>query len=211
VARIDLTLYVILDRAIEDLSPIRDFVSEVIAGGATCLQVRLKDEETRSILRFTRSVLEVAKEADVPVIVNDRADIALAAGAQGVHVGEGDMPVADVRRLVGNHFIVGATARDVASARAAEAAGADYLGVGPMFSTPVKPELVPVGPERIAEVRQEISLPMVAIGGINDMNVALPLRYGAEGVAVISALRQCESPKEAASRLRAAIEKARER
>jgi thiamine-phosphate pyrophosphorylase len=211
VAGIDLTLYVILDKSIEDLIPIERFVSEVIAGGATCLQVRCKEEGTRDILSFTRTVLEIAADANIPVIVNDRVDIALAVGARGVHVGEEDMPVEDVRRICGEELVVGASARDVESARAAQAAGAGYLGVGPMFPSPVKPDVHPVGPERIAEIRKEISLPIVAIGGINDMNVALPLQCGADGVAVISALRQCKSPKEAASRLRAAIEKARKR
>ena len=206
---IDLSLYVIVGRAVEDELPIERFTTEVIEGGATCIQVRCKDETTRSIMEFSRLVLGVACSAGIPVIINDRVDVALATGAQGVHLGEDDMPVATARRICGDAMIIGATVRDVASARAARDAGADYLGVGPVFATGVKPALIPLARGVIAGIRREISLPIVAIGGINDMNAAIPLAEGADGVAVISALRQCESPKEAASQLRSVIDKAK--
>lgn len=206
---IDLSLYVIVDRAVEDELPIEVFTAEVIEGGATCIQVRCKDETTRSVMEFGRLVLGVACSAGIPVIINDRVDVALAAGAQGVHLGEDDMPVAAARRICGDAMIIGATVRDVTSARAARDAGADYLGVGPVFTTGVKPALVPLARGVIAVIRSEISLPIVAIGGINDMNAAIPLAEGADGVAVISALRRSKSPKEAASKLRAAVDKAK--
>lgn len=206
---IDLSLYVIVDRAVEDELPIEVFTAEVIEGGATCIQVRCKGETTRSVMEFGRLVLGVACSAGIAVIINDRVDVALAAGAQGVHLGEDDMPVAAARQICGDAMIIGATVRDVASARAARDAGADYLGVGPVFTTGVKPALVPLARGVIAVIRSEISLPIVAIGGINDMNAAIPLAEGADGVAVISALRRSKSPKEAASKLRAAVDKAK--
>jgi thiamine-phosphate pyrophosphorylase len=211
VASIDLTLYAIIDRSLEEDLPVAEFVSQVIEGGVTCLQVRCKQEPTGSLLAFARRVLEAAAGSGVPVIVNDRVDVALAAGAQGVHLGAEDMPVAEARKICGKALIIGATVRDVASARQALQAGADYLGVGPAFATAVKPHLSPIRPQVISSIHEQISLPIVAIGGINDMNAAIPLEHGADGVAVITALRRSKSPKEAASRLRAAIDKAKKR
>jgi thiamine-phosphate pyrophosphorylase len=211
VRAIDLTLCAILDRDIEERFTIEDFTTEIIAGGATSLQIRLKNETTRSIIEFTRRILAVAAQTGTPVIVNDRVDVALAVGAQGVHVGEADMSVADARRVCGEGMVIGATVRDVMSARAMSQAGADYLGVGPIFGTAVKPHLVPIAPGTMRSIRRGISLPIVAIGGINDRNAATPLEEGADGVAVISALRRFDSPKEAASRLRTAIDQAKKR
>jgi thiamine-phosphate pyrophosphorylase len=211
VASIDLTLYAIVDISVEEVAPIGEFISQVIEGGVTCLQVRCKQASTRRVFDFTRRVLEAADRTGVPVIVNDRIDVALAAGAQGVHLGAEDMPVALARKVCGKDMIIGATVRDVLAGREAQRAGADYLGVGPAFATSIKPDLIPIQPEVISAIHQEISLPIVAIGGINDMNAAIPLEHGADGVAVISALRQSKSPKEAASRLRAAIDKAKKR
>jgi thiamine-phosphate pyrophosphorylase len=211
VPAVDLSLCAILDRDIDCRFSIEDFAAEVVAGGATCLQVRLKNETTLSIIDFTRRILAVAGMTQTPVIVNDRVDVALATGAQGVHLGADDMPVADARRLCGGAIVIGATVRDLASARDAERAGADYLGVGPIFVSPVKPDLTRIAPGTLRSIRSGISLPIVAIGGINETNAATPVKEGADGVAVISALRQCDSPKEAASRLRTAIDTAKKR
>jgi thiamine-phosphate pyrophosphorylase len=211
VRAIDVSLYVIVDRAIEDDIPIDEFAAQVIEGGATCIQLRCKNDPTRTIMELGRRVLGATRPAGVPLIVNDRADVALAIEAEGVHLGQDDMPVSAARRICGDEMIVGVTVRNAEAAKAACDAGADYLGVGPAFATPVKPGLVPIPRGVITEIRRGISLPIVAIGGINDMNAAIPLREGADGVAVISALRQCESPREAASRLRSAIDNAKKR
>jgi thiamine-phosphate pyrophosphorylase len=206
---IDLSLYAILDRSLPRSYSLEDFTRLIIEGGVSSLQVRLKDEATRSIMDFTSRVLRVARSREIPVIVNDRVDVALAAGAAGVHLGNQDMAVRDARRIGGSRLVIGATVRDLESARQAEASGADYLGVGAVFATPVKPELEPIPLDILDRIRQEISLPIVAIGGINQTNAALPIKHGANGVAVISALRQCLDPKEAAARLRAAVEEAK--
>ena len=207
---IDVSLYVILDRGIQDRYPIDDFTEMVICGGATCLQVRLKNESTRGIMDFALHVLRVARTHRVPVIINDRVDVAMAVGADGVHLGSDDMPLEAARRLAGDSMVLGATVRSLESAREAASAGADYLGVGTVFATPVKPDLKPISLDILDSIRHEIRLPIVAIGGINEENAALPLEHGASGVAVISALRKCLDPKEAASRLRAAVDKAKE-
>jgi thiamine-phosphate diphosphorylase len=156
-------------------------------------------------------VLEVCSGTGVSVIVNDRVDVALATGAQGVHLGEEDMPVETARGLVGPGIIIGASVQDVAGARAAAAAGADYLGVGAIFRTPIKPEQEPISLDILREIRHEVKLPIVAIGGIDEKNAALPLEHGADGIAVISALRKCLDPKEGASRLRAAVDNFKKR
>jgi thiamine-phosphate pyrophosphorylase len=211
VSEIDFSLYAILDTEIERRFTVEEFTGQVIDGGATCLQIRCKHDSTRSIMEFARRVMAAAAGTAVPVIVNDRVDVAVALGARGVHVGEEDMPVADAKRICGSTMTVGATVRDVAAARRAVADGADYLGVGPIFETPVKPGLIPIAPGTLRAIRREISLPIVAIGGINEANAAVPLEEGADGIAVISALRRSHSPKEAASRLRRAIDETKKR
>jgi thiamine-phosphate pyrophosphorylase len=209
--RIDVTLCAILDGGVEAILPLEDFTRSIIEGGVTCIQVRCKESATRDVMEFAGRVMRIACRKDVPVIVNDRADIAMALGAQGVHVGETDLPVEDVRRICGAGMVIGVTVRDPESARSAEAHGADYVGVGPFFATPVKPGLRPIPAETVRAIKSEISLPILAIGGINETNAALPVELGASGVAVISALRRCPNPKEVASRLRHAIDQAKKR
>jgi thiamine-phosphate pyrophosphorylase len=209
--KIDVSLYVILDRAIESAVPIEDFTLQVIRSGASCLQVRCKHDEVRSVLSLTARILSVAAPSGIPVIINDRLDIALASGAQGVHLGEDDLPVRLARELGGPGMIVGASAASVEVARQAEADGADYIGVGPVFRSPTKPEAEPVTPGTLAAIRRGISLPIVAIGGITEANLHVPLAEGADGIAVISALRQCPFPGKVAARLKAAIETAKKR
>lgn len=206
---IDLSLCVILDRAFEPEITPEELSAQVVANGATCIQVRLKNDDGRGIRDFAVRVLGVARPAGVPVIVNDRLDVALAVGAEGVHLGEDDLPVADARRLGGPGLIIGASARSVEEALRARDDGADYIGVGPVFETPLKPGVRPVSPEVISAIRRIISLPIVAIGGINEANLHVPLEQGADGIAVISALHQCPSPGIATSRLKQALEQAK--
>lgn len=209
--RIDVSLYVIIDHDVEQLLPVEEFTRQVIEGGATCLQVRSKQGSARSVLELARRVLKGASDSGVPVIVNDRLDLALAARAQGVHLGEDDLPVVEARRIAGSSLLIGASASSLAAALKAAADGADYLGVGAVFPTPTKPEAVTIAPGLIAEIRRRISLPIVAIGGINESNLKIPLGQGADGIAIISALRQCPSPGEVTARLKQAIAEAKTR
>jgi len=208
---VDVSLCVILDRDLERDLPLEEFVRQVVEAGATCLQVRLKNEDARGVMDFTAAVVRLARPRSVPVIVNDRLDVAMAAGADGVHLGETDLPVADARRIAGPGLIVGASAATADVARRAAAQGADYVGIGPVFPSPTKPDVEPVGWEALSGARRIISLPIVAIGGINHTNLHIPLEYGADGIAVISALRQCPSPGEAMSRLKRAFDQAKKR
>lgn len=208
---IDLTLVAILDRAFEPGLTPEELAAQVIEGGATCIQVRLKHEGGRSVRDFVSRVISVARPAGVPVIVNDRLDVALAVGAEGVHLGEEDLPVADARRIGGAGLVIGSSAASVDQAMLGRDQGADYLGVGPVFATPLKPGVSPVGRDLIPAIRRIISLPIVAIGGIDDSNLHIPLAQGADGIAVISALHQCPSPGMSASRLKQALDKVKKR
>jgi thiamine-phosphate pyrophosphorylase len=206
---IDVSLYAILDHNIEKHLPAEEFTRRVVDGGVTCLQVRCKGRSTRAFMDFARQVMSGAGSSGVPVIINDRVDIALALGAGGVHLGADDMPLADARRLAGGALIVGATANTLEAARRASDAGADYLGVGAVFPSSTKPDRRPISLDILRAIAVEINLPIVAIGGIDEANTAVPIAHGADGVAVISALRQCLDPKEAAIRLREAVRKAK--
>jgi len=224
-AGIDLSLCAIVDPAIEMECAIEEFIRLIIEGGTTCVQVRCKNLSDVETLEFTLKVLGVARPAGVPVIVNDSLETALTVWAEGVHLGAEDMPVGDARRRVVEvlsevaggtaaaavrDFVIGASARTLEDGLAAEEAGAGYIGLGPVFATPVKPDVDPIDPALIRLFKQEISLPIVAIGGINEGNAHVPMSHGADGVAVISALRGTGSPREAAAGLRAAIDKSRE-
>ncbi|HEX7980354.1 MAG TPA: thiamine phosphate synthase [Gemmatimonadaceae bacterium] len=174
-----------------------------VAGGATMLQLRLKEESARSLVEIARTIQAMAPE--VPLIINDRADVALAAGAAGVHVGVDDLSPALLRRVVPPGFIIGASVGS--DDEVARAAGADYVGVGPVFATGSKSDAgAAIGPARFGELARRCGLPAVAIGGITSESVASVLSAGATGVAVISALFGASDPTIAARAIRDALD-----
>lgn len=181
-------------------------VRAVLAAGPCAVQVRSKDLSDRSVLELTLRVLELARPVGALVLVDDRVDVALAAGADGVHLGAEDLPVARVRPLVPGDFVVGATVRTAAQARAAEDAGATYLGTGPAYATTTKVGLPDAfGPEGVAEVVRATTLPVIAIGGVTASRVA-PLRAaGAHGVAVVAAVSEAADPEAAVTALATAL------
>lgn len=180
-----------------------EIVRAAIAGGATMIQVREKESSTRAFVALGQAIHAITRAAGVPLIINDRVDVALAIEAEGVHVGQDDMPAALVRQLVGPQRLVGVSAETVAQARQAEEDGADYLGVGPVFATPSKADAgAPIGLEGLATIAQATTLPIVAIGGISHDNAAAVLQAGAWGLAVISAIMSAADPEAAARRLR---------
>lgn len=163
----------------------------VVAEGVDAVQVRAKSLPDRELWAFTRALVDRLADTPARVIVNDRLDIALAAGAHGVHLGLADLPVAEARRLASKGFLVGGTCRSVAHAEAAKAQGADYVGVGPVYPTATKDGLPdPIGLTTLGEVARV--LPAIAISGINADRVPAVLATGAHGVAVASAI--CRSP-----------------
>ncbi len=209
VNRLDVRLLVILDVAAAGDRSLAELARLAIAGGATMLQVRAKRVPTRTFLELVRTVLPVARPAGVPVLVNDRADVALAAGADGVHLGEEDLPIATARRILGPEALIGYSTARVDLARAAAAESASYLGVGDVFGTTSKPDAdMPIGLAGLSAMVASIRLPVVAIGGVTAENAAAAVGAGAQGVAVIRAVLAADDVAAAARALRAAVDTA---
>jgi thiamine-phosphate pyrophosphorylase len=200
---VDPTLLAIVDAAFVPQRDLRLRIAQVARGGATWLQVRAKALATADFIRYARVAAGAARKAGIPFLINDRADIALLVGADGVHLGSTDLPIAEARKLLGAGMWVGATARESEAARRAEEAGATYLGVGPQFASTVKPSLsaLPVG--RIAEIRRSCRIPLIGIGGVDASRAKEVARRGLDGMAVISALWRTADPEEAARELAA--------
>ena len=203
-------LYVILDRgaaAGRDLGPLLDAVLE---GGCRLVQLREKTMPLNDLYPVARALRRRCREAACLFIVNDRVDLALAVEADGVHVGQNDLPAREARRLLGPGMILGVSTHDESQARRARDDGADYVAVGSMYPTSSKPVFRLVGPELIRRVRPEIPVPLVAIGGITVDNVADVIRAGADAVAVISAVCAAPDPAVATRRFLETIRAARE-
>ena len=199
----DYSLYLVTDRALARGRATAEIVREAVAGGVTCVQLREKACGTREFLEEARQVRTVLRGSGVPLIINDRVDIALAVGADGVHLGQQDMPIADARRLGPASWIIGVSAESVADAVRAEREGADYIGVSPVFATPTKTDTAtPLGLEGLRKIRAAVRTPLVAIGGINLSNAQAVRQAGADGLAVVSAIVAADSPREAAAGLR---------
>lgn len=187
---LDLSVYVVLDRDFTAGRALRDVADAAIRGGATVLQLRDKSSDIRRFFADAIELQQLARAAGVPLIINDRVDIALAIDADGVHVGEDDLPVGATRRLVGPGKFIGASAGSVEAARAAIAAGADHLGVGPVYEARATKADAgpPVGLTLIRAVAAFSPLPVVGIGGITSENAAAVIEAGAAGVAIITAV-----------------------
>jgi thiamine-phosphate pyrophosphorylase len=174
------------------------FARAVLNGGAKVLQLRAKGQDKGDILPLAIDLAALCNSYDVPFIINDHVDLALAAGADGVHVGQHDLPVPVVRRLLGAEAIVGCSTNTVDEALQAVAGGATYIGVGAMFPTGSKSNTRPAGIERLREIRVAVSVPIVAIGGITPSNAAEVVAAGADCIAVIGAISQTADPSAAA-------------
>ncbi len=182
--------------------PWLEAAEEAILGGADCLQLREKEMDGGELLLRARLMVELCKRHGVLSIINDRADVAVLSGADGVHVGQGDLPAIDARKIVGNERIVGVSTYRLEQARQAVLDGADYVGVGPMFSSTTKARDFVAGPAYAAEVVREIAIPAVAIGGINLGNVQQVVAAQVKCVAVTAAVIGCEDVRAAARGLK---------
>lgn len=206
----DYSLYLVTDRGLSRGRTNVEVVREAVAGGVTCVQLREKQAETREFIQEARSLLGVLRPLGVPLIINDRVDVALSAGVDGVHLGQQDMALEEARQMAPPPWIIGVSAESVEDAVRAEKGGADYIGVSPVFATPTKTDTAPpLGLEGLRAVRAAVSLPLVAIGGINVRNVREVIRAGADGLAVVSAIVSAEFPRLAAADLRQEIDAAR--
>jgi thiamine-phosphate pyrophosphorylase len=202
-------VHVLTDRRTVGERSLLDVVRAALRGGATVVQLRDKESSTRAMIELGRALRPLTRAAGVPLIVNDRVDVAVAIGAEGVHVGQDDMPAPLARQIAGPQAILGVSASTLQEALQAEREGADYLGVGAVFGTPSKADAgAPIGVEGLALIARAVSIPVVAIGGITVDNAASIIRAGAAGVAVISAVMGATDPEDAARRLRQAVDAA---
>ena len=197
-----LLLYAVTDRSWTGRLTLYEQVELALQGGATMVQLREKALSEAEMITQAKELLELCHSYNVPLIINDNADIALKVGADGVHVGIEDAPVAGIRRKAGSGFIVGATAKTVEQAKAAEAAGADYLGVGAVFPSPTKQNAVRITTEQLKTICGSVNIPAVAIGGIGLHNMNEIAGGGMKGVAVVSAIFAAEDIKAAAEQLK---------
>jgi thiamine-phosphate pyrophosphorylase len=196
-------------QVLTDLDSTRDplaVVDAALAAGVPVIQVRAKAQPDRDLLALAQAVVERCRAVGATSIVDDRVDVALATGADGVHLGDDDLPVHLARRLLGPDAVVGATARDPAAGRARVEEGADYLGVGPTYATTTKVGLPdPLGPEGVGAVAAAVGVPVIAIAGITAARIAEVLAAGAHGVAVVGAVSRADDPGRAATDLLAAV------
>ena len=172
------------------------------------MQLREKDCSTREFIEQALTLKDLLKTRGVPLIINDRVDVAQAVEADGVHLGQTDMPLENAKSLLGNSMIIGISAESLPDAIKAEKGGADYLGVSPIYATPTKTDTAPpLGLEGLREIRKAVRIPLVGIGGLSKDNSADVIRCGADGVAVVSAIVAADDPKAAAKELKDLIEK----
>lgn len=203
-------LYLVTDRALACGRDLETVVQAALRGGVTCVQLREKDVDTRSFIALARRIQAHTRAAGVPLIINDRVDVALAVEAEGVHLGQSDMPYPDARRLLGQDRLIGMSVESVDDAVAAEGWDVDYLGVSPIYLTPTKTELTKaLGLEGLRRIRAVSRHPLVAIGGMNTHTTTEVIRAGADGVAVVSAICSAADPAAAARDLAERIAGAR--
>jgi thiamine-phosphate pyrophosphorylase len=206
----DYGLYVVTDERLSVGLSHTQIAERALAGGADAIQLRDKQLEGRKLMEHARAIRALTKKAGKLFIVNDRLDIALASGADGVHLGQEDMSLADARPLCPKGFLIGVTVHDVTEAREAEKGGADYVGLSPIFATGSKSDAGSAcGLDTLRRVRRAVSIPVVAIGGISLANAREALGAGADGLAVISAVVSQPDVEAAARKLKAIINGAR--
>jgi len=207
----DWRVYLVTQASLSGDRTTPEIVEAAIEGGVDVVQLREKDVSARERYEMGREVREHTREAGVPLIVNDRVDLALALDADGVHLGDEDLPVAVARDLLGEDAIIGRSVSFVDDAREAEAAGADYLGVGAIYATGSKDDIeddeYAIGTERLADIVDAVDIPVVGIGGITDENADSVIDAGAAGVAVITEITNADDPEAATGRLIDAVSK----
>lgn len=202
----DTTLYFITDSTGYELDEFLRRVRSALEGGVTIIQLREKNRTTREYIELANAVHEITKEFGVPLIIDDRIDVMLATGAEGVHVGAEDMPVAMARQLIGKDKILGATAKTVEAATKAYNDGADYLGVGAIYPTTTKVKTVLTSTETLDAITKAVPIPVNAIGGLNSGNIQILRGINIAGVCAVSAIMKAVCPRTAAEELKNAFE-----
>lgn len=203
--KLDTTMYFITDSTNYDTEEFLSRIEEACKGGVTLLQLREKDKTTREYLSLAQKVHEITRRYGIPLIINDRVDVALAVDAEGVHVGQSDMPVSIARSLMGKGKIVGATAKTVPQALEAYNQGADYLGVGAIYPTTTKVKTVLTSVDTLKEIVKAVPIKVNAIGGLNKDNIHVLKGSGISGICAVSAIMKADNPCKAAKELREAF------
>lgn len=204
----DVSLYLVTDRGLSKGRSHEFIVEEAAKGGVSIVQLREKDISTKEFYDLAVSLKKALKPLNIPLIINDRLDIALAVDADGLHIGQGDLPYEVARNILGKNKIIGLSVETVEQAREANNLNVDYIGLSPVFSTQTKTDInTPLELEGIKEISTFTKHKTVAIGGINQNNAGDVIAAGADGIAVVSAIVSDDDPKEAAARLRAEIDK----
>lgn len=208
---VDYSLYLVTDRAMAAGRSLGDMVASAVAGGCTVVQIREKEAGTGAFYERALRLKAVTDALQVPLIVNDRVDIMLAVGAAGVHLGQSDLPADVARGIIGPEKILGVSAQTLEEAQKAERDGADYLGVGAVFSTTTKRDAEAVTLETLRSICQTVHIPVVAIGGVSRKTISALAGTGIRGVAVVSDIMKDPRPGEAARTLRTAVDEMKER
>lgn len=203
--KLDTTMYFITDSTNYTEDEFLYRVEEACKGGVTLIQIREKERTTREYLSLAEKVHEITRKYDIPLIIDDRVDVALAVNAEGVHVGQSDMPVNIARKLMGGDKIVGATAKTVPQAIEAYEQGADYLGVGAIYPTTTKVKTVLTSVDTLKEIVKAVPIGVNAIGGLNKDNIHVLKDSGINGICVVSAIMKADNPCAAAKELREAF------
>lgn len=204
ISPIDYSLYLCTDKELMSSATIEESVEQAILGGVSCLQFRDKNCSSLEFYNQAKSIKAITEKYKIPLIINDRLDMVLAVDAEGLHVGQEDLPASEARRLLGPNKILGVSVRNEREAILA-ASYADYLGVGAMFSTSTKKDALVVSKEELQRIRRAVNLPLVLIGGINQNTIPEFLSYNVQGFAVVSAIVGAKNVKEAAQTLKSMI------
>lgn len=202
ISRDQLLLYAVTDRSYTGKQSLYEQIREALDGGVTCVQLREKGMEKSVLIEEAIRIRELCRRYHVPLLINDHTDVALQSGADGVHVGLQDQPISEIRRMAGSKFIIGATAKTAEQAQKAEAAGADYLGVGAVFPSPTKKNAVRITYGQLKEICSSVSIPAVAIGGISLANMSEIADCGISGIAVASGIFSADRIKDTAEQFR---------
>ena len=201
--KFDTSLYFITDSSGYQEAEFLRRVDAALQGGATIVQLREKDCTTREYIKLAEKVHDLTSKYGVPLIIDDRLDVAMAIHSEGVHLGQSDMPISTARKILGDNYIIGATAKTVPQATEAYQQGADYLGVGAIYPTTTKVKTVLTSTETLADICKAVPIPVNAIGGLNKNNIDVLAGIPIAGICVVSAIMKAENPKTAMEELKA--------
>lgn len=199
--KLNTKMYFITDSSAYDEDEFLFRVEEALKGGVTLLQLREKNRDTREYIQLAQKVHHITEKYNVPLIIDDRVDVAMASDAEGVHLGQSDMPIDTARKILGDNFIIGATTKTVEQAKEAYERGADYLGVGAIYPTTTKVKTVLTSVETLNDICNAVPIPVNAIGGLNKDNIDVLKNCNIKGICVVSAIMKAESPYEATREL----------